>query len=215
MKIQDFQHIVWDFNGTLFDDVDIGITCVNLLLSRRNLPEIMSVSHYRELFTFPIEEYYRRAGFDFTRESYKSVADEWIREYRSRESEVPLRPDVYPILSKFRTFSIPQTVISASETGFLRFQLSRLGILDFFEETVGIDNAYAAGKAEVAAGWKERRKPGRVLMIGDTEHDAAVARQNGFDCALVSVGHASEAALRRTGYPVFSDFSTLEKELFP
>ncbi len=214
MRAKEFDHIAWDFNGTLFDDVEIGIASVNLLLSRRGLPEIASVERYRELFTFPIEEYYRRAGFDFTKESYKSVADEWIAEYRRRETEVPLRPDVMPLLSRLRLSGIPQTVLSASEVGFLRFQLSRLGILDCFEETVGIDNAYAAGKSDVAAAWVARRRPGRVLLIGDTEHDAAVARENGFSCALVSVGHAAEKALRAMGYPVFSDFLTLEKELF-
>ena len=34
--------VVWDFNGTLLDDVEVGIRSVNKLLSDRGLPVIES-----------------------------------------------------------------------------------------------------------------------------------------------------------------------------
>ena len=53
-----YTHIVWDFNGTLLDDIMAGIEAVNDMLSRRGIATIESVAQYRELFCFPIINYY-------------------------------------------------------------------------------------------------------------------------------------------------------------
>ena len=60
-----YSHVAWDFNGTVLDDVSIGITAVNRLLERRSLRIIESEEAYRELFDFPVIDYYKRLGFDF------------------------------------------------------------------------------------------------------------------------------------------------------
>ena len=68
-----YTHIIWDFNGTILDDVSIGIESVNIMLSRRKMKTIDSVEEYREIFGFPIKEYYKRCGFDFEAEDYETV----------------------------------------------------------------------------------------------------------------------------------------------
>ena len=209
MRFSDYQHIVWDFNGTILDDVAVDIEVVNLLLERRRLPLIPSREAYREVFGFPIEDYYRRIGFDFTKESYAEVAKEWVIEYRLREPTAPMRDGVLPVLDFISEKGIPQTVISASEMGILREQLHHLGIADRFEKICGIDNIYAASKTALAVSWAKKRCPGRVLMIGDTDHDAETARAAGFDLVLVEGGHMSRSALLKTGAKVFSDFDEL------
>ena len=77
---QRYTHIIWDFNGTILDDVQLGIRCVNTMLSKRGLPVLPDVEAYRQVFGFPIEAYYRRLGFDFEKEDYHTVlAPEWVR----------------------------------------------------------------------------------------------------------------------------------------
>lgn len=49
---KNIKHIIWDWNGTLFDDVDICVDNINWLLKKYNLPEITK-EKYREIFTFP------------------------------------------------------------------------------------------------------------------------------------------------------------------
>ena len=74
-----YTDIVWDFNGTLLDDIRAGIDAVNEMLARRDLATIQSVEQYRELFCFPIIDYYAKLGFDFEKEDYYSVlAPEWV-----------------------------------------------------------------------------------------------------------------------------------------
>ena len=67
---QTHTHLIWDFNGTILQDMDLGIRCTNTMLAERGLPVIPSVEAYREIFGFPIDEYYRRLGFDFEKEDY-------------------------------------------------------------------------------------------------------------------------------------------------
>ena len=59
--------IFWDWNGTLMDDVDFTHECLNWMLETHGYPQRYDLAAYRELFGFPIEDYYRCAGFDFAR----------------------------------------------------------------------------------------------------------------------------------------------------
>ena len=62
---KNYTHIIWDFNGTIYNDVDACIKSANRLLSAYDLPLITSLQQYRSLFGFPIQDYYARMGFDF------------------------------------------------------------------------------------------------------------------------------------------------------
>ncbi len=213
MRISDFDHVVWDFNGTLLDDVAIGIRAVNILLARRGIPTIPNKERYREVFGFPIEEYYGRIGFDFSRERYEDVAHEWVKEYRKIEHEAPLREGVLPLMEFFRRCGIPQSVLSATKTEQLLSQLSALGILSYFDSVSGNDNIYAASKVEMVKSWAKSRAPGRVLALGDTAHDADTAYAVGFTPVLVMGGHANPRELQATGALVYTDFHALLEDL--
>jgi len=68
--------IIWDWNGTLLDDAEICLEAINIMLKKRHLPEL-SMERYRDVFTFPVIEYYREVGFDFTLEAWDPVATEF------------------------------------------------------------------------------------------------------------------------------------------
>jgi len=86
-----YTDIIWDFNGTIIDDVEAGITSVNKLLFDRGLPVIQDKESYRRLFRFPIIEYYRSLGFDFNAEPYEVLAPLWVAEYLNNSKSSPLR----------------------------------------------------------------------------------------------------------------------------
>ena len=206
--------LIWDFNGTLLDDVDLGIVCANLMLERRGLPLIPDRNRYFEVFGFPIEDYYRRLGFDFSREPYEVLAHEWIAEYRSREWDVPLRAGAVDLLSAVKEAGIPQVVLSATESSMLNEQLRDLGVSGYFSEIVGRGDIYAPDKTGLARRWAQTRKPGRCLMIGDTEHDLACAEAAGFDCLLVRGGHTSDSDLDKLDCRVANDLFDVKEILF-
>ncbi len=206
-----YTHVLWDFNGTILDDVETGIKSVNTLLSKRGLPIIESAEKYREVFGFPIIDYYRRLGFDFDREPYEVIALVWVEQYLINVKNAPIFSDVAETVEYFSSLGAKQIILSATELDMLKMQLSELGISDLFDGVLGLDNIHAESKVEIAQGWREENKSAKVLMIGDTVHDAEVARAIGADCILVARGHQSRKVLEGCGVPVLEDLSQIKK----
>ncbi len=205
-----YTHLIWDFNGTLLDDVTLGIDCVNPMLAARGLATIPDADAYREVFGFPIEDYYRRLGFDFEREPYETVlAPEWVALYLAGEPSCPLMPGARAVLEAVAARGIPQLILSASQSEQLAGQLARLGISEFFEEVLALDNIHARSKTHLAIAWKEAHPNARPLFVGDTEHDAAVAAAIGADCLLYSHGHRPRHHLLTCGVPVIDDLEEI------
>lgn len=50
-----YAHVIWDWNGTIFDDAERCVEIANGMLSRRELP-VLSLDQYRETFRFPIRD---------------------------------------------------------------------------------------------------------------------------------------------------------------
>ena len=208
-----YDHIIWDFNGTILDDIDTGIRSVNKLLQDRGLPEIGSKEAYRAVFGFPIIDYYRRLGFDFDREPYEVIAPLWVEQYMINVKDAPVFCDVRATIEFFESCGIPQTLLSATEKNMLVSQLEGLGLLDPFCLILGRDDIHAASKGGVAQAWREKNPDATVLMIGDTDHDLQVAGEIGADCALICRGHQSREYLESLGAPVFDSLSQLVEYL--
>ena len=183
--------IVWDFNGTIMDDVEIGIESVNVLLEKRGLPTLESREAYQRIFGFPIIDYYKRLGFDFDKEPYEEIAVEWVNEYTAREKTAKTVDGVREMLEYFKSCGKRQIIISACEQQMLNRNLKLLGVFDYFDDVCGINNIYASSKESIALEWRERNPDEKLLFIGDTDHDCSVARAMGADCVLVAQGHQS------------------------
>ncbi|MBE6597305.1 MAG: HAD family hydrolase [Ruminococcaceae bacterium] len=182
--------VIWDFNGTILDDVAIGIESINALLKRRGMKKISSVEEYRESFGFPIIKWYKDLGFDFEVEDYDAVANEWMSEYLSREKNAPLCRGALELMEHFYNKGVCQVIISAAEINMLKRQVEALKIDKYFNEIVGKSDIYASGKSEIAQKWRARN-PGDMLFIGDTDHDLETAKAIEADCVLVACGHQS------------------------
>lgn len=204
--------VIWDFNGTLANDVDIGIDSINSVLKRRNMPVIESKEQYRSVFCFPIIDYYKKLGFDFDAEPYSVVAHEWVSEYLNREKSMTCSEGAVELLQGIKSRGITQIILSSSELGMLTREVELLGITSYFDCILGLDNIYAGGKAEMAKKWAAG-KNFKALLIGDTLHDLDTAKAIGADCILYSGGHDSEGKLKTCGVPVVASLSEIEKYL--
>ncbi|MBQ8331709.1 MAG: HAD family hydrolase [Clostridia bacterium] len=208
------QYCIWDFNGTILDDVETGIRSVNVLLAQRGLRTLAGKEEYRKVFCFPIRRYYERLGFDFDKESYETIAPLWVEQYLRYVKEAPLFEDVKETLDRFQQAGIRQVVLSATELDMLCGQLRFLGIDGYFDEVLGLDNIHAASKRSLATEWRERHPDATAIFLGDTDHDCDAADALGAPCLLVSRGHQSEAYLRGMGVPVFTSLRELCRKLF-
>ena len=77
------KHLFFDFNGTIIDDVDLCLELLNDILRNQNKP-LVDKKRYKEVFKFPIKQYYIDAGVDFEIESYESLAIDFVKKYQPR-----------------------------------------------------------------------------------------------------------------------------------
>ena len=188
--------IIWDWNGTLLDDIELCINSMNSLLSDRKLRLLDKIS-YREIFTFPVKEYYEKAGFNFSLEPYEVPAMQFIALYYSHLDVVNLFPEVKKVLQFFHRKGYNQSILSAMEHEKLMSSLKEKGIIHFFENITGIDDHYAHSKVEIGKDLIRKipfSKP-EIVMVGDTLHDLEVANELGVDCVLIANGHQSKERL--------------------
>jgi len=211
--MQKYTNIIWDWNGTLLDDVAWCITRINIMLKKRSLPTLDTVEAYHNVFGFPIKDYYRIVGFDFEKEPFELLAVEYIELYHNGNECVSMFSDAREILRKLQTDGVHQIVLSASELGNLICQMKPFGIAEFFDETLGISDIYAASKVDLGKAYIQRAQPERAVLIGDTTHDKEVADALGVDCVLIANGHQSKNALISCGAVVLDCLADLPRIL--
>ena len=209
-----YTYVVWDFNGTILDDVAIGIESVNTLLKRRGIEQIKSVEAYREVFCFPIIRYYEKIGFDFALEDFSVVAVEWVDEYMSRVSGAKAHSGVLELITKLKKNGVKNILVSATEENMLKKQISMLGIADLFDGVYGLDNIHAVNKIAIAKNWRETAPDAQGLFVGDTDHDVETAQAINAECVLFAGGHQSSVALGKLGCRVVENFAKLDALLF-
>ena len=202
--------IIWDFNGTLIDDLDAVVASVNTQLVRRGLP-VLTSSEYREVFGFPVEAYYRRIGLEFESETMADLAADFFAEYTPRLMRCSLHDGVTDVLETLAGARVRQFVLSAMEEGMLRSMLRHAGIEGFFEGIYGLADQKAASK--ITRGEELLRDlgidPTAALLIGDTDHDAEVGVALGVSTILVARGHQAEGKLRAANERVLGDIRDL------
>lgn len=211
-----YRHVVWDWNGTLLNDAWLCRDVMNNLLTSRNRPPL-SESKYQAIFDFPIENYYKRAGFDFNHETFEELGAEWMVEYDQRRIECDMQEHGREILESVRQRDCAQYILSAYHHTALVQVLEQYNILDYFESVTGLDDIYANGK--VAQGLKLMKENDipveEAVLIGDTLHDAEVAEAMGIDCILVPSGNQSYEKLVTSGAQIVDSLAHLYAQWQP
>lgn len=202
--------VIWDWNGTLLDDLELSLNSVNVLLKDRNLP-ILTFERYKEIFCFPVIKYYEAAGFDFSQEPFEIPARQYMDLYHAGEHETKLFPDVIKTLSSLKEKGYQQFVLSAMEDGNLKKMIANAGISHFFDGIFGIKDDFAREKISIGKQMTKNLNlhPEECVMIGDTLHDAEVAEACGFDCILYSQGHVSRRRLETKGVKIIDKLEEL------
>ena len=199
-----YEYIIWDWNGTLLNDVDVNFEILNILLKRRNLHEFGGKEKYLDMFGFPIIDFYEKAGFDLVGERFEDIAREYSHLYDELFPTVELYEKAEEVLRFFFNTGVNQVIVSASQQRLLTHQVTLHGIDHYFDDILGMRDIYGKGKVSIARYWMAQKGlMGRqVLFIGDTLHDKEVADSIGCDCILVADGHNSKERLVSSGATV-------------
>ena len=208
------KNIFFDFNGTIIDDVDLCLDLLNVFLKEQNKP-LCTKEKYKDIFTFPIRDYYIAAGIDFNLESYESLSVRFIRDYQPASMHCGLYKGSIELFEKLNQKGINLYILSASEKNNLVEQCQNYKIDKYFKAILGIDNIQAAGKTDIAINYINERKLNRdeTIFIGDTLHDYEVSKAMGVDCRLVACGHQSEKVLKTAGVPILNSICDIINEV--
>ena len=81
-------HVIWDWNGTLLDDVQYGVDLMNALLKSYKKPQLNGIQEYHRVFTFPVRDYYAAVGLGG--DLFDEAAVRWMDAYMRNEEICPL-----------------------------------------------------------------------------------------------------------------------------
>ena len=201
--------IVWDFNGTLLDDVRACLDALNVIL-RANRISPLTAEDYRARFRFPVADFYRELGMvPATPFDWEALGESFHMRYLFSR-HLRLQEGAREALLAFRAAGLRQGILSALEQGILEMQLRQFGLTPHLDFIRGSRNYDGASKEDAARGLNLQ---GPVLLVGDTLHDAEVARSQGWDCILCSAGHQNADRLATSGFPVIPTLRLLPPRL--
>jgi len=208
--VVEYKLVIWDWNGTILNDVDLCVETINQGLQKRNIPTV-SKERYLDIFEFPVINYYQKLGFDLKNESFEKIGMEFIRDYQRRMIECRLHDCAREVFEALKAGAVRQTVLSALQIENLIRVLDHFELREFFPKVFGLDDHFAAGKIDL--GRKLMQESGvpskNVVLIGDTTHDFEVAQELGIDCVLFSGGHNSLERLKKCGVPIISSLKDI------
>lgn len=196
-EIKGKRHIIWDWNGTLLDDVGHAISVMNGLLQEHQLP-LLTRERYRKVFEFPVIRYYETLGFNFEIESFESLCETFVDQFMEDFRGLSLVPEMKSVLTKLHQEGLSQSVLSATDQPNLDSMVTHFELKEVFHLVFGIDNRLASSKVD--RGHELIRlsdiPKSETVIIGDTLHDLDVARALEIDVVLISHGHQCPTRLR-------------------
>ena len=200
-------HIVWDWNGTLFDDVEVVVAASNAACAEVSLPPL-TVQQYREQYRVPIVDFYERLlGRAPTTEEWLLMDASFHRHYETGRDGCGLAQGVEALLGDWsRTGS--QSLLSMYAHDDLVPLVRRFGLERHFLRVEGrLSTSGVSGKAEhlvrhlTALADQDVTAAGTVL-IGDVVDDALAAAHVGAHAVLYAGGAHARSELERVGVPV-------------
>ncbi|MFD5324344.1 HAD family hydrolase [Streptomyces sp. NPDC127092] len=199
------KHLVWDWNGTLLDDIGAVIGATNAAFAELGL-EAITLERYRELYTVPVPKFYERLmGRLPTEEEWLVMDDAFHRHYWQRADGCGLTAGAAELLAARRASGSTQSLLSLAPHAELIPLVRRHGIAEHFVRMDGRVGNSTDGKSghmvrHLAA--LENIPAERIVVIGDAADDAVAAAHVGAKAVLYTGGSHSRASLERVGVPV-------------
>lgn len=197
-------HLVWDWNGTLLDDLPIVVEAVNRSIAMFGFGPI-DANGYRDHYTRPVRQFYDGL--------FGRVIDdeEWLRlntafhdAYFELATDVGLASGALEAIGLLEESGWGQSLLSMSPQDWLEGIVERLGLSDRFEIVDGLSGPTGGRKAahlEDHLGLLEVPGPDAVV-VGDTPDDVAAARHVGARPILFHGGSHHMEVLEAERVPV-------------
>lgn len=208
------RHIVWDWNGTLFDDQELIVTATNASLAAIGVERTVTNEQYKDLYQRPMEDFYAAlVGFPIPGAQWPALEGAFAKHYISHMRECGLSRDALAAMDAWS----PRTQSLLSMFGhddLLRltgeFELhARFGRIDGRpdEPDFGPKAKYLVRHLEHVRIQQPDLAPDQIALIGDCADDAHAAFHIGATAVLYTGGSSSRTVLEKVGVPVVDTLS--------
>ncbi|KKK07526.1 HAD family hydrolase [Micromonospora sp. HK10] len=195
------RHLVWDWNGTLLDDLDLVVRATNTAFASAGGPAVSAAEH-RQRFRRPIADYYAEMlGRVIDDASFGELDRIFHDAYRAGLTSCALAADATDAIAAWPG---SQSLLSMWFHDELVPTVHTYGLTPHFARVDGLRETVGGGHK---AGWlaKHLAELGLaghdVVLIGDSLDDADAAASVGARCVLYTGGLSDPAVLRASGHP--------------
>ena len=203
------KHIIWDWNGTLLNDLPVIIEAVNQTVEVFGLPRI-TVDDYRTHYTRPVKKFYDNiAGREIGHNDWVVIDRLFHERYHAMVEDASLATGAHAVLSELADGPHRQSLLSMAPEKGLRVALDLFDVAKYFSIAEGNTGPPGGFKTDHLASHLVRidRDVSRIIMIGDTVDDGNAAIENEIACVLFDDGSHHRHDLETLGLPIADSLS--------
>jgi phosphoglycolate phosphatase-like HAD superfamily hydrolase len=198
------EHLVWDWNGTLLNDLDLVVSATNQVFAALG-GRAVTVEEHRLHFRRPVADFYAAVlGRAVDADEFDRLDGIFHDAYRAGLTTCALADDA---VTAMRSWPGTQSLLSMWFHEDLVPAVTTFGLDGRFRRVDGVrveqagDRAFKSG--HLARHLESMGVDGRsVVLVGDSLDDADAADSVGAACVLYSGGFTHHERLRRSGRPV-------------
>ena len=187
------RNIIFDWSGTLVDDLPAVWQATNYVLAQARIP-VLTLDQFRAEFCLPFADFYNR----FTPHVAMDQLEAWFHShFKQVQNSVVELPHAREFLLFCRAERLRTFVLSTVHRNHFAVQTATTGFGEFIERPyVEVLDKRARIHAILS---ENSLAAGETLFVGDMQHDIETARHGGvFSCAVLT-GYNSLDQLRAAG----------------
>jgi len=190
--ISKYEHVIWDWNGTILNDAEQSLIALNKLLLEHNLDEI-KLWDYKSKFCHPLRNFYKDLGFDLEKNDFNELCTAFLLKYHNQREYMKVQKGIMNVIKYIDDSEITQIILSAMNENILIEDVRRLGLINCFEHVLGLNIDDSGSKISRAINFINMNDYAlsKTLIIGDTDHDLDVANELSIDIVFLANGHQS------------------------
>lgn len=196
-------HIIWDWNGTLFHDIDAVVGATNIIFQPYEIA--LDTDTFRASYTRPIWAAYEKfLGRPLREGEWEELDHGFHQHYHRLMADCDLDPAARTALASWQQGGGTQSLLSMWWHDRLVPTVQDYGIDGYFTRVDGLRGAGGGPKAEHMAAHVAALglDPREVLVVGDSVDDADAAQAIGARAVVYTGGMSSRETLTATRAPV-------------
>ena len=184
------RNIIFDWSGTLVDDLPAVLKASNFVLSQAGRPE-MSLEQFRAEFSLPFTNFYNR----FTPDVPMPQLESWFHsEFKRSQDSVCELPHAREFLEFCRAKKIRTFLLSTVHRDHFAVQCRITGFDAYLDKPYTDVWDKREKIHEILA--ENNLQPDETMFIGDMEHDVETAKHGGIHSCAVLTGYNTLEQLR-------------------